>query len=57
MRMNQTVRKLLTLLAVLAMAAGTAAVRAEAPAEPVLTDMQLELGCRKTWRSTDTWSG
>ena len=44
MRMNQTVRKLLTLLAVLAMAAGTAAVRAEAPAEPVLTDMQLELG-------------
>ena len=44
MRTNRTGRKILAILAALTLAAGAAAAYAEAPAGPVLTDMQLELG-------------
>ncbi len=44
MNMNRTGRKILTILAVLTLAAGTAAASAEAPAGAALEDKQLELG-------------
>ena len=44
MKTNCTVRKILAILAALALAAGPAAACAEAPAEPALADMQLDLG-------------
>ena len=44
MRTNRYGRKFLTILAALTLAAGAAAAYAEAPGEPALTEMQLELG-------------